>query len=95
MLPEASDFLWHPLVSVHTAWEVWRLTTLHASHATAEKRRAKVDDMAKRHEYRKAHGLDKGGFFDGWGPRPNFVHPPPPGPSAQNEASAQNEPPER
>lgn len=32
---------------------------------TAERRRENVEDVRKRAEYRKAHGLDKQGFF-GW-----------------------------
>lgn len=31
-----------------------------------ERRKAKVEDVAKRHEYRKAHGLDKDESFGGW-----------------------------
>ncbi len=31
-----------------------------------EKRKKKVEDVAKRAEYRKAHGLDKDEGFGGW-----------------------------
>ena len=37
------------------------------SEVTAEKRRQKVEDVRKRSEYRKAHGMDQDeGVFGGW-----------------------------
>lgn len=42
---------------------------LHSQHVTAEtqeRRKHKVEDVAKRAAYRKAHGLDKDEGFGGW-----------------------------
>ena len=61
MLPERSDYIYHPILSIRTLWEVVRLTEQHNSAVIVEKRRKKADDIAKRAEYRKAHGLDKEG----------------------------------
>jgi hypothetical protein len=36
------------------------------SAQTAERRRKKVEDVTKRAEYRKAHGLDQEQGFGGW-----------------------------
>lgn len=39
----------------------------YVSAQTAERRKQKVDDVSKRSEYRKAHGIDQGeGIFGGW-----------------------------
>ncbi|KAG8160510.1 hypothetical protein KVR01_010046 [Diaporthe batatas] len=66
MLPESSDYWEHPIVSLYTLYDVWRLTQLHNSAIVAEKRKKNVDDVVKRAEYRKAHGLDKEGGFGNW-----------------------------
>lgn len=66
MLPERSDYWEHPIVSLHTVYDVWRLTQLHNSAIVAEKRKKNVDDVVKRAEYRKAHGLEKEGGFGSW-----------------------------
>lgn len=66
MLPEAADYLHHPITSVRTFHEVWQLTMLHQSAVTAEKRKKNVDDVVKRSEYRKAHGLEQKGGFGNW-----------------------------
>ncbi|PSR82246.1 hypothetical protein BD289DRAFT_461814 [Coniella lustricola] len=66
MLPTWSDFGQHPFMSLGTVHEVWKLTTLHNSTITGEKRKKKVDDVAKRSEYRKAHGLEQKGAFGNW-----------------------------
>ena len=63
----------------------------HVSAETQERRRRKVEDVKKRSEYRKAHGLDQEGVFGGWtaktdaeamGPaiREGAAQPPPPPP---------------
>lgn len=36
------------------------------SAQTAERRRKKVEDVQKRAEFRKAHGIDQGEGFGGW-----------------------------
>lgn len=38
----------------------------YVSAETAERRKQKVEDVRKRSEYRKAHGLDKEGVFGSW-----------------------------
>lgn len=40
--------------------------TAHISAETAERRKQKVEDVRKRSEYRKAHGLENEGLFGGW-----------------------------
>ncbi len=46
--------------------EVYKLHTAHITAQTADRRRKKVEDVQKRAEYRKAHGLDKDEGFGGW-----------------------------
>lgn len=38
----------------------------YVSQQTAERRRQKVEDVRKRSEYRKAHGIDDEGVLGGW-----------------------------
>ncbi|KAK1761367.1 hypothetical protein QBC47DRAFT_369866 [Echria macrotheca] len=59
MLPSSSDLLWHPIRSTRAFIEVLRLDELHNSAIVAEKRARRVDDVAKRTQYRKAHGLSE------------------------------------
>lgn len=66
MLPSGSDFREAPLESMRTLYEVWQLTELHNSAVVAGKRKKNVDDIAKRAEYRKAHGLEQEGGFGSW-----------------------------
>lgn len=40
--------------------------TVHISAVTAERRKKKVEDVSKRAQYRKAHGLDKDEGFGSW-----------------------------
>lgn len=77
MLPTASDYWQHPILSGRTTYEVWRLTTLHNSAVTAEKRKKKVDDVVKRSEYRQAHGLNQEGTFGNWTVKADPQGPPP------------------
>lgn len=65
MLPPASDLFFHPISFTRTCIEVLRLHTAEVSAETAERRKRKVEDVAKRSEYRKAHGLETAGF-GGW-----------------------------
>jgi hypothetical protein len=51
--------------------EVFKLHTEHNSAETAERRKRKVEDVQKRAEYRKAHGLEGGEGFGGWTARTN------------------------
>lgn len=66
MLPATKDYWQHPIISLRTTHEVWQLTMLHESAVTAEKRKKVVDDVVKRSEYRKAHGLEQKGGFGNW-----------------------------
>jgi hypothetical protein len=46
--------------------EVVKLHVEHTSVETAERRKRKVEDVQKRSEYRKAHGLEGSGGFGDW-----------------------------
>lgn len=61
-----SSLLAHPYQFVATYVEVYKLHTARISAETAERRRRKVEDVRKRGEYRKAHGLNKVEGFGGW-----------------------------
>ncbi|CAN8103383.1 unnamed protein product [Discula destructiva] len=75
MLPTNYDYWQHPIVSLRTFHEVWKLTMLHESAVTAEKRKKKVDDVVKRSEYRKAHGLEQQGGLGNWTAREERTEP--------------------
>ncbi|GAB7348621.1 hypothetical protein MBLNU459_g6996t1 [Dothideomycetes sp. NU459] len=64
-LPPNNFFFSHPFQFLRRYVEVYKLHTEYLSMQTAEHRRQKVEDVRKRAEYRKAHGLDKQGMF-GW-----------------------------
>jgi len=66
MIPSRSDFASHPVSSTRTTIEVLRLTEAQRSTEVAEKRKQRVDDVAKRSQYRKAHGLDTEQGFGAW-----------------------------
>lgn len=66
MLPSLSDFGSHPILSTRQLLEVVRLTESHRSAEVAEKRKRRVDDVVRRSEYRKAHGLDADQGLGGW-----------------------------
>ncbi|KAG9235476.1 hypothetical protein BJ875DRAFT_270574 [Amylocarpus encephaloides] len=66
MLPPFSNLFSHPIAYLRTFGEVIKLTSDYNTAQTMERRKAKVEDVAKRHEYRKAHGLDKDEGFGGW-----------------------------
>ncbi len=63
LLPPARDFWSHPFQFLGQYIEVYRLHTAHITAETAERRRKKLDDVRKRGEYRKAHGLEE---HQGW-----------------------------
>jgi hypothetical protein len=65
MLPAASDLFFHPIAFVRTCIEVLRLHTAHVTAETQERRRRRVEDVQKRGQYRKKHGLEHEGF-GGW-----------------------------
>lgn len=58
MVPSWSDFFWHPIMSVRQLVNVVKLSEAHQTAIVHEKRMIKVNDVAKRKEYKKAHGLD-------------------------------------
>lgn len=68
MLPPRSMFFSHPIAYISRWLETYNLHVAFVTAQTAEKRRQKIDDVRKRSEYRKAHGLDQaeGGLFGGW-----------------------------
>ncbi|OJD37709.1 major facilitator superfamily [Diplodia corticola] len=69
LLPDRSDLVAHPFRSLRQFLAVYRMHADHVSHETAEKRKRKVEDVDKRAEYRRAHGLDAAedtGLLRGW-----------------------------
>jgi hypothetical protein len=66
MLPNWTEFIFRPIRSTRSAIEVLRLHSAKMTAETQEKRRLKVEDVAKRSAYRKAHGLEKDEGFGGW-----------------------------
>ncbi|KAK2070700.1 hypothetical protein P8C59_005175 [Phyllachora maydis] len=58
MLPAFSDFFTQPISSASQLVQVIRLNTAHHASIVHEKRMMRVNDVQKRQEYRKAHGLD-------------------------------------
>ncbi|KAH6645800.1 hypothetical protein BKA67DRAFT_86259 [Truncatella angustata] len=65
-IPPFSEFYSHPIDYIGTCFHVFKLHEEHISAVTAEKRRRKVEDVAKRSEYRKAHGLDSAQGIESW-----------------------------
>lgn len=57
MLPSRSDFWSHPIDSLQHLGHVIRLHEAHKSAEISAKRQRAIDDVAKRTQYRKAHGL--------------------------------------
>ncbi|KAK4190012.1 hypothetical protein QBC35DRAFT_491767 [Podospora australis] len=65
MLPSYEDLLWHPIDSTRMAIEVIQLTESHKTRRIQEKRKRAIEDVQKRAEYRKAHGLpEEMGLFN-------------------------------
>ena len=85
LIPPISEFPKQPFGYVRTCVEVLKLHEEHESAVTAEKRKRRVDDVAKRNEYRKAHGLAAGQGIDEWTAPP--AQPKPPA-QAEQEAAA-------
>lgn len=59
-------FLSHPFRFIGRYLEVYQLHTSYISAQTAERRKQKVEDVRKRSEYRKAHGIESEGMLGGW-----------------------------
>jgi hypothetical protein len=51
--------------------EVIKLNSDHQTAETMERRKRKVEDVQKRAQYRKAHGLEKEEGFGGWTAKSN------------------------
>lgn len=66
LLPPNSMFFSHPFRFLGRWIEVYDLHVAYVSEQTAEKRRKNVEDVQKRSEYRKAHGMDQEGIFGSW-----------------------------
>ncbi|KAI1820948.1 hypothetical protein F4861DRAFT_29741 [Xylaria intraflava] len=77
MIPPISEFPGHPFQYISLCIHAVRLHEEHESAQTAERRRRKIDDVAKRNEYRRAHGLEPAapGLLDGYA-RPAAAAPP-------------------
>ncbi|RYP60016.1 hypothetical protein DL769_008309 [Monosporascus sp. CRB-8-3] len=58
LIPPISELPRHPFQYIGVCIDVLRMHEEHESAVTAEKRRRRVEDVAKRNEYRKAHGLE-------------------------------------
>lgn len=67
ILPPNSMIFAHP-ITFATRWiEVYQMHIAYTSKRTAERRKEKVDDVQKRSEYRKAHGIGQGdSVLGGW-----------------------------
>ncbi|RDW62765.1 hypothetical protein BP5796_11067 [Coleophoma crateriformis] len=66
MLPHWTQFFAHPIQSGRTCIEILKLHTAYMTAETQARRTRKVEDVAKRGQYRKAHGLDQDEGFGGW-----------------------------
>jgi hypothetical protein len=67
LLPPNNMFLSHPISFLGRYIEVYQMHVEYVSAQTAERRKNKVDDVKKRSDYRKAHGIAQGeGIFGGW-----------------------------
>ena len=67
LLPPKGEFWRNPLSFLGRYVQVYQMHIDWMSTQTAERRRQKVEDVRKRSEYRKAHGMDKDdGVFGGW-----------------------------
>ncbi|MCJ1389593.1 hypothetical protein MMC18_002450 [Xylographa bjoerkii] len=66
LLPPSDTFFSHPIDFLSQYIEVYKMHTAHISAVTAERRKKKVEDVQKRAQYRKAHGLDKDQGLGGW-----------------------------
>ena len=58
LLPARADFLSHPFRALRQALDVYKMHAEHVSAETAERRKRKVDDIDKRNEFKRAHGID-------------------------------------
>jgi hypothetical protein len=66
MIPPWQDLFLHPITYSRRWIEILRLNAARTTAETDARRARKVDDVAKRAQFRKAHGLDKDEGFGGW-----------------------------
>ena len=66
MIPPWTQIFIHPIAYCRTLGEVIRLDVERTSAAASERRKQKVEDVAKRAAYRKEHALDQNTGFGGW-----------------------------
>lgn len=66
MIPPWTDLFIHPIAFWQRWIEIVRLNAAHVAAETQERRTRRVEDVAKRAQFRKAHGLDGGEGFGGW-----------------------------
>ncbi|KAK8039782.1 hypothetical protein PG993_008193 [Apiospora rasikravindrae] len=66
MIPPIGEFPKQPINYIRTCVEVLKLHEEHESAQTAEKRRRRIEDVQKRNEYRKAHGLPIANGIESW-----------------------------
>ncbi|MCJ1381531.1 hypothetical protein MMC17_004642 [Xylographa soralifera] len=66
LLPPSDAIFSHPIDFFSQYIEVYKMHTAYISAVTAERRKKKVEDVQKRAQYRKAHGLDKGEGLGQW-----------------------------
>ncbi|KAK3704249.1 hypothetical protein LTR37_013923 [Vermiconidia calcicola] len=67
LLPPNSMFFEHPFSFLARYWQTYEMHVAYVSEQTAERRRRNVEDVRKRSEYRKAHGISQDETtFGGW-----------------------------
>jgi hypothetical protein len=66
MLPHWPQLFLHPIEFFRTTAEVIRLDAERTTAETMERRKRKVEDVQKRAQYRKAHGMEQDEGFGGW-----------------------------
>lgn len=64
LLPPLTSLFLHPIKFFKGMWAVLKLRTAEHSAETYMRREEKLEDAIKAKSYRKAHGLEKGGFWE-------------------------------
>ncbi|KAI9710963.1 MAG: hypothetical protein M1820_002400 [Bogoriella megaspora] len=59
LLPTRDDWKSHPFKSFRQFWSVYKLNVEQTSMENAERRRRQTEDVEKRRQYRKAHGIEE------------------------------------
>lgn len=72
LLPPNNMFFAHPFRWIARYIEVYDMHVAYTTAETKEKRKQKVEDVQKRSDYRKAHGIAQGeGILGGWTAKTN------------------------